>query len=518
MKNAVLISSAIALLAGCATPKLPEAPSPGRAEALKEGFAPPPVDTEAQKRLALIDRLPKVHAAPLPERKLYAFSARALPVRLAMEQFARAHQLNIVVDADVEGAISTDFRNLSFEKALEAMLETNGLSWEWDGSLLRVTRLVTRTFNIDYLRLTRSGSAMSTTNVSSANGGQDSARMGVTRNDSINFWQELENQIEEILTKSPDEYPAGEAPRQQTTVLLDRATNTQTTASQPVKEKIGRMVVNRLAGTLQVTTSKKRMKQVEAYVENLMRKTQRQVYIDVRIVEVTLSANNALGIDWNRVGMGALTLAAASGATGVAAPTLGLVYDKVFPRSFIVKDINATLQALQEQGNVRVVSQPRIRTLNNQPAVVKSGTERTFYTTTTTVVPQAGGAPLVTTTNTPTTVTEGIILGVTPQIGDDGRITLDVSPAITRIGGVDLSPDGRSNAPRLDVKQTTTIVRVGDGESALIGGLIEELDSVTDRGVPELSKVEGIGALFGTKDQRRYRRELVVILTPYVVE
>lgn len=506
------------LLAACATPQLPQAPSPSRQEAIKEGTAPPPVDVEAQRRLALADRLPMAAVAPLPERKLYAFSARALPVRLAMEQFARANGLNVVVDADVEGVLTAEFRNLPFDKALDALLEANGLSWEWDGALLRVTRLVTRTFAVDYLRLTRAGSAQSTTNTSSSGGSQDSARVGVTRNDSINFWQELESQLDDILTKSPEEYPAGEAPRQQTTVLFDRATNTQTTATQPVRERIGRLVVTRLSGTVQVTTTRKRMKLVESFLEAMQRKSQRQVYIDVRIVEVTLSANRSLGIDWNRVGMGALALSAVSGAAGIAAPTLGLVYDKVFPRSFLVKDVSALINALQEEGNVRVVSQPRIRTLNNQPAVVKSGTERTFFATTTTVVPQAVGAPLVTTTNTPTTVTEGIVLGVTPQIGDDGRITLDVSPAITRIGGVDVSPDGRSNAPRLDIKQTTTIVRVGDGESAVIGGLIEEIDSASDRGVPELSKAEGIGRLFGTKEEKRYRRELVVILTPYVID
>lgn len=511
---------AILLLAGCAAPpRLPDVPSPSRPEALKEGTAPPPVDVEAQKRLALADRLPKPAAAvPLPERKLYAFSARALPVRLAMEQFGRAHNLNVAVDADVEATVSAEFRNLPFDKALEALLETNGLSWDWDGSLLRVSRLITRTFTLDYLRLTRTGSASSTTNTSSGGASQDSARIGVTRNDSINFWAEVENQIEAILTKSPDEYPVNEPPRQQTTVTLDRVTNTQTTATQPVPEKIGRLVVNRLSGTIQVVTSNKRMRAIEAYLETLKRKTMRQVYIDVRVVEVTLSANKSFGIDWTRVGMGALTLTAATGATGIAAPTLGMAYSKVFPRSFLVKNVDALLNALQEQGNVRVVSQPRIRTLNNQPAVVKSGTERTFFATTTTVVPQASGAALVTTTNTPTTVTEGIVLGVTPQIGDDDRITLDVSPAITRISGVDTSPDGNSNAPRLDIKQATTLVRVGDGESAVIGGLIEEVDSATDRGVPELSQAEGIGRLFGTKQNGRYRRELVIVLTPYVVD
>jgi len=111
-----------------------------------------------------------------------------------------------------------------------------------------------------------------------------------------------------------------------------------------------------------------------------------------------------------------------------------------------------------------------------------------------------------------------VVLSVTPQIADDSRITLDVSPSITRISGVDVSPDGNSNAPRLDIKTTTTMVRVGDGESIVIGGLIEEVNSSTERGIPGLSKVDGIGAMFRTNDEQRSRRELVIILTPYIVE
>lgn len=513
--------AALAILAGCATPQLPDVPSPSRQEALKEGTAPPPVDVEAKKRLSLLDRLPKKTEPSLPEHKLYSFSARALPVRLAMEQFAKAHNLNIVVDAEVNGNISAEFRNLPFDRALDAMLEANGMSWEWDGALLRVTRLVTRTFTLDYLRLTRRGTATSTTNTTSAGGGggsEDMARIGLSRTDSINFWDEVERQLEDILTKSPDDYAPGELPPQQTTVLLDRATNTQTTATQTVREKIGRLIVNRLSGTVQVTTSRKRMKAVEAYLDALQRKAMKQVYIDVRVVEVRLSANQSFGIDWTRINMGPLVLTAVSGASGINQPTLGATYNRTLPSSWLVKDVSALLNALQEQGSVRVVSQPRIRTLNNQPAVVKSGTERTFFSTTTTIVPQANAGSLVTTTHNPVTVTEGIVLGVTPQIGDDGRITLDVSPAITRISGVDASPDGLSNAPRLDIKQASTIVRVGDGESAVIGGLIEEVDTDSDRGVPELSKQPGIGALFATREKSKARRELVIILTPYVVD
>lgn len=522
----IFLALATALLVtGCAQqPKLPDVPSTYTAASLVQSKAPPPVDVEAKAALALRDRLPKPQVdAPFATQKLYGYSARNLPVRQAMAQFAAAYGLNIVLDADVSGTITVDFRNLPLEKAMEAMLETAGLSWGWDAGLLRVSRLTTKTFTLDYLRLTRAGISTSTSTTSSNGGGgsSDSARVGVTKNDTINYWDEVERQLDEILTKGRAEYSGGtDQPQQQVTTLTDRLTNTTTTMTQVVKERIGRLIVNRLSGTVQVTTSRTRMRAVEDYLESLRRKTLRQVYIDVRIVEVTLAARNALGIDWTRVNMGALVLTGVTGAASTigGAATLAATYDKTFPSTHLVNDIGALITALQAEGNVRVVSQPRIRTLNNQPAIVKSGTERTFFATTTVVTPVAGGQPLITTTNTPQTITEGVVLSVTPQIADDSRITLDVSPSITRISGVDVSPDGNSNAPRLDIKTTTTMVRVGDGESIVIGGLIEEVNSSTERGIPGLSKVDGIGAMFRTNDEQRSRRELVIILTPYIVE
>jgi len=190
----------------------------------------------------------------------------------------------------------------------------------------------------------------------------------------------------------------------------------------------------------------------------------------------------------------------------------------VFPKSFLVNDMDVVIRALQQQGDVKVVSQPRIRTLNNQSAIVRSGTERTFFTTQTVLTPVAGGTPVISTTTTPTTITEGLVLSLTPQISVNGRIAMDVSPVITRISGVDVSPDGKSNAPRLDVKQTSTMVRVGDGETVIIGGLIQEVEEETNRAVPGLGDVPGVRNLFGTTYKSLSRRELVVILTPYIVQ
>ena len=286
------------------------------------------------------------------------------------------------------------------------------------------------------------------------------------------------------------------------------------------------MTINRLSGTVQVTTSPRRMRAIDSYIQNLLKGINRQVYIEARILDVTLTDDASFGIDWSKVSFGSsLTVASSTiianpaGGASVRPPTGLLDYNKTFPPSFLVQNIAAAVRALEEQGTVRVVSQPRVRTLNNQPAIMRVGTERTFYTTQTILTPVPGGAPLQTVTETPTTVTEGMVLSVTPQISADGHITLDVSPVINRISAVDSSPSGNSNSPRIDTKQTTTLVRLRDGETAVIGGLIIEEDAETGRGLPGANQNDTTFSwLFKGKYTNKVRRELVIFITPHVID
>lgn len=526
----MLLLTSLGLSACSMQATLPDVPSAFSQETLKQAKTLPILDTDAKAKLSLAERIPASEETPVTTRKLFSFHARNLPVEQAMSQFAQTYGLNIVLDNDVRAstALTVDFRNLTLEKALEALLEANGLSWEWNDGLLRVTRQQTKTFALDYLRLKRTGSATSTTNGSAggSSGGsssQDTTKFGVTRSDSIDFWDEVEKQLTEILTKDREDYAAqDQQPSQETTTVTDRTTNTSTTSTKMVAEKAGRLTINRLAGTIQVTTTSARMRAVENYIEAMKASALRQVYIDVKIIEVDLNADAAFGVDWSKIDMGALTLASSTSfttsaaGTSVPASTLAANYSQNFAGTGLVKSVTNVISALQQQGNVHVVSQPRIRTMNNQTAIVKSGTDRTFYTTQTNVT-TTSGTTTTTTTNQPTTVTDGIVLSVTPQISADDKISLDVTPVISRVSGVDTSPDGNSNAPRLDIKQATTMVRVNDGETVVIGGLIQETDETTRREIPGLGSAPVIGNLFGTSYNGKTRRELVIVLTPYIL-
>lgn len=478
-------------------------------------------------QLDVESRMPRfVLPATVAETKLYSFRATGQPVRLALSQLATAYKLNIVVDQDVNGVVTVDLNELPLEKVLEAMLEPIGLAWQWQDGLLRVSRFETRTFTIDYLRLVRSGNGNSNTSTSlpssSAGGGGGGGSTGdssssIAQSDTIDFWSELEEQLEAILARSDDDYADRQRPVE-TTVQTDRETNITTTLTQPVKESAGRLVIDRLSGTIQVTTSRARMKNVVEFLKRVEKGIRRQVYIEVKVVQVTLGDDQSLGVDWSLVdknwaiASNTLPIGPAGGAEGLAPSLIGS-----YIKTLSGIDVSVVLEALQEQGQVELVSQPRIRTLNNQAAIVRVGTETPFYTRTTTTVP-SGDDTILETTDELNSVTEGLVLTVTPQISEDGVVTMDITPVLTRIAGSVESAEGLSSAPILDIAQTSSLVRVFDGDTVVVGGLIQELLSNSKRGVPVLGDIPGIGTLFSSTYDREARKEMVVFLTPRIIQ
>ena len=183
--------------------------------------------------------------------------------------------------------------------------------------------------------------------------------------------------------------------------------------------------------------------------------------------------------------------------------------------------LTAMISALSEQGEVQIVSQPHIRTMNNQSAMIKVGTDRTFFrreqnTDTTT----AGSS--TSTTDIPQVVTEGIVLSITPQISKDGWVIMDVSPVVTRVSSVSevVGPSGNveSSAPNLDIRQTSSLIRAFNGETVVIGGLIQTTEADTDRGVPGAQSIPGAGYLFKSQYDSVIKKELIIFLTPRLVD
>jgi MSHA biogenesis protein MshL len=468
---------------------------------------------------------PVVHTVDLAfsPSKRYSFKAQGTPLRLALAQFAQAFRLNIVVDQDAGGSVSVDVTDLSLEQTLDNLLDPLGLGWWRDGTVVHVSRRVTRNYIVDYPRLTRTGS-------SSSSGSAGGSSGSVSSSDSMNFWGELEKEIKDIM-KIPFDgtlvtettAPAGAVGSANPGIAPNAGA--AVTRQVPVEKFDGSLVINKSTGMVQVTTSPKSLRQIDLYMKHLMSRMNKQVYIEVKIMEVTLRNDNAFGIDWSKVlperqyvaGFATSTAVGSAGTLSALAPTAVLTLNP-FHGQAILHDVVAAISALEAQGDVKVISQPRIRTLNNQPAIIKTGTERTYFSSKTTITKGVNGAADTReVSDEAKSAIDGLMLTVVPQIGADNVIALDVTPSMTKIMGESVAKSGLSSAPITETNQMTTLVRVNDGETAVIGGMIIEEESESGRQVPRVGDLPAAGWLFKSKYNNRLRKELVIFITPHVI-
>lgn len=448
--------------------------------------------------------------AGLPDgKKLYSFAAKDLELKDALALFARSNELNIVPDPDVTGQITVDFRNLPLDRALDAILDTFSYFAEFEGGLIRVRKTKTEFFNIDYVRLNRSGNGSTSANISSSSSsgssggssgtassgggaaggsGGDSTSVSITKTDSIKFWDEIEEQLKSMLSAT------------------------------------GKIAINRMVGTIMVTDHKANVSRIGDFVKHIKRTLHLQVDIEARIFEVVFNDEFHLGIDWQNVTGSLEKWAISSGGVPGGFPTSRLIVDNplggLTPGTpalslAVTKDESrVVLDALKQQGRLEVVSQPRIRTLNNQAALIKVGTEKPFFRKS--VIATTGTSSQTTTDVDVQSITIGTVLSLTPQISDDGWITMDISPVITRLVDSVAGPDG-ATAPEVDIKQTSSLVRIRENSTVIIGGLIQNERHKTERRVPVIGDIPVLGYPFRGTFENKRRTELVIFITPTIV-
>jgi MSHA biogenesis protein MshL len=435
---------------------------------------------------------------------LFSFRAEGVPIKQALALFARANHLNIVPDLDIQGDVTVDFRDLPLDIAMSALLEANGYYFVKDGDLLRVRNRETRLFQIDYIQATRAGQGSNAVQISSggsASGGgggsagggggasSEGSTMTVTNTSTINFWGDLSDQLKTMVSSG------------------------------------GSFTINSLSGTILVRDSHRNIQMIADYLHAVTESVVRQIDLEVEIYEVALSDTFQLGINWqqisNRVDASFNTIPGQLGLdTGGGLIIQNPVYGKEpGPGGIQVRhqrgDFSAVLDALQEQGELKVVSKPRLRTLNNQPAVVRVGQDLPIFTRQVTQSP--GTPPVITTTETVTNITVGTVLSITPQVASDGRITLDITPAVSRLVRMEVSAKGDTNAPVIDIRQASSIVRVRDGATIVMGGLVQDSATTTRRKIPILGDIPFLGKAFTGKYDTSERTELIFFLTPRIV-
>lgn len=530
------------VILGCATPRMTEV-----------------TETMTLKQPPLVPA-PSVRPEPpkpeeLPPAKngsKFSLSVRDADVRDIFLLLSKDSGVNIIADRNVTGKVSVDFTNLELNSALYAITRQLGYTYKMENGFIRISRaqMATRTFYVNYVKDVRE--AKSTTNITGFSGTQEnrespSMNVSLTTQSTSDFWTALEDALQIIIfgnvdkqnsLKSRSGFSRGDAEEKnlkeikekdkaKDSVVVDRKSEKDEVArnsgSEAETQKVSystfeskterKLVVNELAGIVQVTDYVDNMPNIASFLEDIERAVRKQVMIQAHIVEVALNDGYKFGVDWEVITRsGTEMFSLSQGLSNV--PASG-VFQLNYKLNLWNKNVETLLDAVKEQGQVNVLSSPKISTMNNQRAVIKLTTKEVSWVNTRTYIGNPPSLPVDTTT--PQVDEIGLFLDVTPQIDNDGVITLQIHPSISEKLAVSTSPDGKSTKPIINVREVDTMIKVTNGQTIVIAGLITDKINDATKRVPLLGDLPLIGSAFRQVAQEKRKSELVILLTPYVL-
>ncbi|MFH1977000.1 MAG: hypothetical protein ABIJ52_15865 [Pseudomonadota bacterium] len=423
--------------------------------------------------------------------RLFSFTLRDEEISQVFFALSRQIPYSIVVDPEVKGKVTMDLKKVTLKEVMDVLTSFLGLEYEIKGGIIRVfmPRMDTRVFTLNYITTTRKGTGTlrAVTGVSGGAGSSE-AKGGSTIEtgpDTADLWKEIGEGLKNMVSKE------------------------------------GKLVINKLANTVLVTDFSINLKRIAEFLEKIEGSVQRQVMIQAKIVEVALSDQFLMGLNWGAIGkMGSLngTLSGLSFAQYLGTGT------GVFQVGVSSQDFTALLDAMAQQGQINILSSPKISTLNNQKAVIKVGRDEVFFEP---IYKQdvnpSTGLPTGTqslTSVSPKTITVGIVLDVTPQISPDGYITMNIHPSITELVRIEefrVKGEVYATAPVIDIRETDTVVRASDGQTIIIAGMMQDKKKEIKTKVPFLGDIFILGNLFSRTEEEKQKTELVILLTPTIL-
>lgn len=526
--------ASLALLAGCGTSQpRPDVVRENIGTEIAQAVNNRKSNEAAEKALLapLMIELPRQEITE-PRFDLSIVNAPAIQVFMAIVSGTR---YNMLVGPEVSGNITVNLKDVTVKEALESIRELYGYEFSIKGNRIAIqpNTLQTRVFQVNYLASRRQGATELRVTSSSISGSGPSTAPTPAGTGAAPLPSPNGGQTSNTLTS-----------RVQTNTDNDFWRDLQTALGTIVTGEGRSVVVNSISGVVVVRAYPGELRAVEQYLKATQIMVERQVMLEAKIIEVSLKRESQTGINWssfhgnnNRTSIGILQPGATLGPTGTgvigngsttALPGLaGTLAATALGNGFIglafqSANFAALLNFLETQGQVSVLSSPRIATLNNQKAVLKVGTDELFVTnvTSTTTSTTAG------TTSTPSLTLQpyfsGISLDVTPQIDEEGNIILHVHPAISTVAEkekiVDLGTMGQFKLPLAtsSVNETDSIVRVLDGNIVAIGGLMTQGYASDNSGLPGTVNSPA-GVLLGQRGSTLTKRELVILLKPTII-
>lgn len=532
------------------------------------GCVNPSVSTIRDTKVAPSYSAPEIPVRPEPLRKdpnayrntdqgrTYSLTLKGADIKEVLILLSKESGIPIVSERGINGLVNIEAQNRKLGELLYAILKPLGYTATIENGIIQVSRpqLTARIFRVNYIKDKRNST--SNTNVSGFAANGNSGSVTVSTEGKSDFWGALEGSLEmlvfgtsgvgkregggfirgEIERKIVGERTIngtaqtsgsssiqGGYDRQSTAGQTTRSTMQTTEVDDPMlqnaqisQNQLKQLVVNETAGIILVTDFSENLDKIASFLADVEEGSKRQVLIQAHIMEVSLKDTFSLGINWESVIDKATNMKLAQvlipGSTSVATA----LSNNAFKFSASGRDFSAVLDAMKEQGNVNMLSSPKISALNNQKAVIKLTTKEVSWVSTKTTQNNAiGGQDTFTTT--PQIDEVGIFLDVTPQIGQDGSIIMQIHPSVSEIREVSTSPDKTSTKPVINVREIDTMVDAKAGETIVIAGLISDRLSETKHSVPLLGDIPYLGMLFSFSNQERTKSELVIMMTPYIL-
>jgi general secretion pathway protein D len=288
------------------------------------------------------------------------------------------------------------------------------------------------------------------------------------------------------------------------------------------------VVVNAVSGTVTVNATEKQHQLVQQHMDSIINAMQRQVLIEATIVEVALSEKYQGGVDWSRLpisGGPTLIQKTLTGfGTGLTQTGANFFQMGYLNTTTNVGSISATVKLLQEFGNTRVLSSPKLMALNNQTALLKVVDNIVYFEVSSSASQGTTGGTLTTVSTTAKTVAVGVVMSVTPQINEDGRVSLTVRPTVTRLrpeqpfvqdpNPVLLIPN---LVPQIQVREMESVLQVGSGQTVVLGGLMQDDVRRARQQIPGADELSAAGELLRFRDESVTKTELMIFLRPTVV-
>ena len=464
----------------------------------------------------------RVAVLPRPEQRpdleTYTVVVHDVPIRELLFSMARDAKLNLDIDNDIKGNVTMNAIDQTLPKILERISKQTDIRYQLVDDTLRVQADTPylKTYNIGYLNMARLSSGtvevsseINSTGTTDVEGGMGGGGGGESGNDSSSlvqntsnhqFWKSLTINISSII---------GEVVKSGKGEIIDTSEN---------------IIVNRESGLIAVNATAKQHEQVQKFIDQVLDSAQRQVLIEATIAEVRLSDRYQAGIDWSLVTTDPNTTATQDLLGGNLGQTPFFSFN--LAETVSGNPLNVTLRALETFGDVKVLSSPKVMAINNQSALLKVVDNEVYFTTDVEAVPGSvnQNATVAIDTNV-RTVPVGLVMAVTPFIDQNEVVTLNVRPTISRIIGFVADPNPAladagvtSEIPVIQVREIESVLKIENGDTAVIGGLMQDQIDKSTTGIPFLSSIPILGALFRYQDDQYVKSELVIFIRPVVTQ